>query len=198
MIYERLDEIPLARFVDVYLGDIDRVTDGKGRHSEAEKREAAGKLCSRYVQIVGGRAVSVRISRRNELLKREMRLTVLQSCRRLMGVGCWEGVGDILSGLGYRLDAGDKEGLRRKVEQVEATERYMLDKLMKEARQMDESGERMKREDFTKERVAVMSHVKMYIDPETFSAEDYAWMVRNMCDELDAAMKRSKTTKKKR
>ena len=41
-----------------------------------------------------------------------------------------------------------------------------------------------------------MSHVRMYIDADTFSAEEYAWMVKRMCDELDAAMKRANKKKK--
>ena len=54
---------------------------------------------------------------------------------------------------------------------------------------------KMDREYFTKERVSLMSHVKMHIDENTFSAKEYAYMVRRMCDDIDAMIR--STSKKK-
>ena len=53
----------------------------------------------------------------------------------------------------------------------------------------------MDREYFTKERVSLMSYVKMHIDESTFSAKEYAYMVRRMCDDIDAMIR--STSKKK-
>lgn len=187
MLYTELDKIPLSRFIDVYLGNINRVAEG-GKYSRAEKKEAAERLCSRYLSIVGGRSMLAQISRRNEVVKLQMRLTCLQACRRLMQVGAWDGVREVLGTLGYRMGPGERERMRAKVDSVEASDRYRMDKLLKDEKE-HVGKEVMDRTYFTRERVAVMSHVKMYIDADTFSAEEYAWMVKRMCDELDAAIR---------
>lgn len=194
--YKELDKIPLSRFIDVYLGDLDAVVSGGGNYSEAEKREAATSLCSRYVRIVGGRSALSQISRRNEVMKLDMRLCVLRSCRRLLAYGDEDSARDVLASLGYE-PVKDRTSLLRKLDSVESMDKYHLNKLMKSFEEK-EPGRKMTREDFTKERVALMGHVRMYIDSDTFCAEEYAWMVRRMCDEIEAALKsRQHKTKKK-
>lgn len=190
MIYTELDKIPLSRFIDVYLGNINRVADG-GKHSKEEKKAAAEKLCSDYLSIVGGRSMLSQISRRNEVLKLQMRLACIGACRRLISAGDWEGACKVFATLGYRLRPDDRIGIKAKADSIEASDKYRLDKLVSEFRQADKRPA-MDRTYFTKERVAVMSHVKMYIDSDTFSAAEYAYMVKRMCDELDAAIRASR------
>ena len=193
MIYTELDKITLSRFIDVYLGNINRVADG-GIHTKEEKMEAAKKLCSRYLSIVGGKSMLSQISRRNEVLKLQMRISCLDSCNRLMLLGEWKEVCKILVLLGYRFIDNEHEKIKGKIESVKASDRYRMEKIINEEHSSPGNFV-MDRTYFTKERVALMSHVKMYIDPDTFMAEEYAWMVRRMCDELDAAIR---STKKKK
>lgn len=197
MIYTELDKIPLSRFIDVYLGDTDRVADG-GTYTKKEKEEAASRLCGRYLGIVGGRQALAVTSRRNDALKVRMRLACLAACRVLICAGAPEDAVAVLGALGYPFPAADGEKMLAKVDSVEAADKYRLRKLEAEERRWRENAgnPKMDRAYFTKERVAVMSHVRMYIDADTFSAEEYAWMVKRMCDELDAAMKRANNKNK--
>lgn len=193
MIYKELDKIPLSRFIDVYLGNINRVSEG-GKYSTKEKKEAAEKLCGRYLSIVGGKSMLSKISRRNEVLKLQMRISCLDACKRLMSVGAWEEVCNVLGTLGYKMGDADRWRVKAKVDSLEASDRYRMEKIVNEEKG-NEGKAVMDRTYFTRERVAVMSHVKMYINPDTFSAEEYAWMVRRMCDELDAAIRSAKKKK---
>lgn len=197
MIYTELDKIPLSRFIDVYLGDTDRVADG-GTYTKKEKEDAASRLCSRYLGIVGGRQMLSVISRRNDALKVRMRLACLTACRELILVGATEEARGVLGSLGYPFPDADRGKMLAKVDSVMSADKYRLHKLQAEERREQENAgkSKMDRAYFTKERVAVMSHVRMYIDADTFSAEEYAWMVKRMCDELDAAMKRANKKKK--
>lgn len=73
MIYNDLSKIALSRFIDIFLGDIDKVVQGDS-HSIKEKVLAAEKLCNEYLSIIGGKSAVAQIIRRNEVLNIQIRL----------------------------------------------------------------------------------------------------------------------------
>lgn len=189
MIYRELDKIPLSRFIDVYLGDTDLVAEG-GNYSREEKEEAAGLLCSRYLSIVGGRSMLSVIARRDEELRVRMRLTCLCACRELIGYGEYERAREVLSWLGYPFPSADPLKMLEKVDGLSASDKYRLARMEETEKGLRSQGvKKMDRSYFTRERVAVMGHMKMYIDPEQFSAEEYAWMVKRTCEDVEEMMK---------
>lgn len=188
-VYKSLEDIPLARFIDVFLGDSGKAVK-EGTVGKQEAKRAARKLCGEYVSIVGGKSALAQLGRRDGMLRVQMRLACLDACRRLALLDDWDGVRGVLRALGYEFRPGERERMRRKLDSVEASDRYKLERMRASA--ATDGGVKMDREYFTRERVAVMGHVKMYIDPEVFTASEYAWMVRRMCDELEAAMKKAK------
>ena len=185
-VYNDLNEITLSRFIEVYLGDVSK-TVKEGECSEREQREAAARLCALYLSIVGGRSLLAQISRRDEMLRSQMRLSCLEACRRLSEAGDWAGVRGVMGALGYTFGEGERERMMRKLDSVEASAKYRLDKLRAAEEQAGKNAVKADRDYFTRERVAVMAHMKMHIDPDVFKAGEYAWMVRRMCDELEAA-----------
>lgn len=183
--YMDLGELTLARFIDIFLGDVDKVVkDGTSEHTESDRMAAAEKLCNDYMVIVGGKSVLSVIARRGELLKLQMRETCLNAARRLAVMGEWDGAMEIMGNLGYRVKP---EQLMGKIKSVQASGRYRMAKLQDGMKEKE--GVRMDREYFTRERVSVMSHTKMYIDEHTFTAKEYAYMVKMMCDEIDNMMR---------
>ena len=186
-----MNEITLSRFIDVYLGDVSKAVK-EGKCGKAEQREAAARLCARYLSIVGGRSLLAQISRRDEMLRAQMRLSCLEACRRLSACGDWAGVRQVMGALGYTFAPGERERMMKKLDSVEASAKYRLDKLRAAEEQSGKNAVKADRDYFTRERVAVMAHMKMHIDPDVFKAGEYAWMVRRMCDELEAATKRMK------
>lgn len=191
MIYTELDNMPLSRFIDVFLGDLDKVVIN-GKYSQKEKEKASEKLCNEYFSIIGGKSVISHINKRNEMLKIHMRMCCLERASQFMAMGEWEEVRNIMGALGYSFKSGEHDRIRARIESVMASDKYRLAKLQEFS---DNSGKtKMDREYFTRERVSVMSHVKMHIDENTFSAKEYAYLVRNMCEEIDAMIR---STKKK-
>lgn len=186
-----MNDISLSRFIEVYLGDVSKAVK-EGECSKREQREAASRLCARYLSIVGGRSLLAQISRKDEMLRTQMRLSCLEACRRLSASGDWDGVRSVMGALGYTFGEGERERMMRKVDSVEASAKYRLDKLRAAEEQQGKNAVKADRDYFTRERVAVMAHMKMHIDPDVFTAGEYAWMVRRMCDELEAAAKRIK------
>lgn len=180
MIYT-LDTIPLGRFIDVYLGDVDKAVDGG--HSEEEKREAAESMCQEYMEIVGGKSVLALISHRNEALKIAMRATCLRECETLANVGDCDSACKIMKSLGYSVKC-DKDAILTKIKSVLASDGYKLAKM-----QSKPTDSVVTRDSFTKERVAIMSHLKMHIDEYAFKAKEYAYMVKQVNDEIESMMK---------
>lgn len=60
MMYTELDKMPLSQFIDVFLGDMDKVVI-RGRYSQEEKVKASEKLCNEYLSIIGGGSLLFRI-----------------------------------------------------------------------------------------------------------------------------------------
>lgn len=191
MMYTELDKMPLSQFIDVFLGDMDKVVI-RGRYSQEEKVKASEKLCNEYLSIIGGKSVVSHINKRNEVLKIHMRMCCLESASWFIVMGEWDEVRNIMAALGYSFKSGEHDRMRSRIESVMASDKYRIAKLQELS---DNSiSAKMDREYFTRERVSVMSHVKMHIDENTFSAKEYAYLVRNMCEEIDAMIR---STKKK-
>lgn len=185
--YRDLDEIKLGRFVEVFLGNVEMVVKpgSKKKHSHKEMEEAAERLCCKYLEITGGKTMQARLTRRNEMLKLEMRLAALDACKKLVVLGNWEGVSSVLGKMGYSIPAGDRESLKRKVESLMATCGYRLEKLCATEAEIAKNAKGVTRDELTKERVAIMARMKMHIDPEVFSTKEYAFMVRRVCEEIE-------------
>lgn len=185
--YKDLDEIKLGRFVEVFLGNVEMVVKpgSKEKHSHKEMEEAAERLCCKYLEITGGKTMQARLTRRNEMLKLEMRLAALDACKKLVVLGNWEGVSSVLGKMGYSIPAGDRESLKRKVESLMATCGYRLEKLCATEAEIAKNAKGVTRDELTKERVAIMARMKMHIDPEVYTALEYAYLVRRVCEEIE-------------
>ena len=192
MLYTDLGKISLRRFIDIYCGDLEKTVE-RGKHSPEEMKEAAGRLCGAYLSIVGGKSALAEVHRRDEMLRSQMRLQVLQGCRAMMGYGDMEGVCRVMGVLGYAFKPEQEELVARRMESIRATEKFRLER-MRNAMPKAPGGN-TGREYFVRERVAVMSWAKMHIDPEVFTAEEYAWLVKRMCDELEYVNRQKNKTK---
>ena len=56
----------------------------------------------------------------------------------------------------------------------------------------EKKAEKPTKEAFTKERVTIMKYNKMQIDPKVITAGEYAWLVRQTCDEIEELNRKHK------
>ncbi|KAA6348656.1 hypothetical protein EZS27_003889 [termite gut metagenome] len=187
MIYDRLDNIPLNRFIDVYLGDTDKITDGEALAIE-KKKEIAAKLINEYSSIVSGKSVGIEISKKNEISNLKAKILCIEGCKVLMQEKKYSSVCEILSVFGYSLKEDNIEGIERRTNALAANlaMNYKTAMLKEEESKSKDRGEGVTRDSFTREKVAIMTHYKMNIDGDKIMAAEYAYMVKNMCDEADA------------
>lgn len=181
----KLDDISLRDFIDVYFGDFSKVGEG----TQEEQMKAASEMCMEYFQIVGGKGVAVQVSRRDKQLKIQMRSDCLDACEKLLIMGEIDGAIQVMSAMGYE---ATKENIVSKIDNIRKMDAYALKK-------MEESeGEKVDitREHFTKERCFIMGHLKMHIDERVFTAKEYAYLVKQVGDEVEAMMKANREVKR--
>lgn len=80
-----LDTIRLARFIDLWLGDVDAVV-AEGEATDEQKQRAALDLCNQYMEIVGGTQVQARLAQEKFISPgagRRSRRTLLAGWRSL-------------------------------------------------------------------------------------------------------------------
>lgn len=167
-----LEEITLHDFVEVYFGDFSKLGEG----SEEEQVKAAAELCMEYFSIVGGKQVSVQIAKRDKRLRIAMRGSLFDACEQMLSWGDTEGAISVMTAIGYKVSAS---AISTKIKNLRNTDAYALKKL-----EESEPSSELTREHFTRERCFIMSHLKMHIDDYTFKAKEYAYLVKQVSDEI--------------
>lgn len=178
--YHTLDTISMADFEQLYFGDIS-VVSKNGTGSEEELKAAATEIIQKYIQIISGESAAAELSKRNTVLKLEMRIVVLQAAKSLADARMYEDACKVMSALGYRLKPESKEAISRKIDGVLASDTYRLETAKKQAEK--ENVNEIDHDYFVKERVQVMRWAKMRISPDEITAIEYAYLIKAMCDE---------------
>lgn len=178
--YHTLDTISMADFERLYFGDIS-VVSKNGTGSEDELKAAATEIIQKYIQIISGESAAAELSKRNTILKLEMRIVVLQAAKSLADARMYEDACKVMSALGYRLKPESKDAISRKIDGVLASDTYRLETAKKQAEKEDTN--EIDHDYFVKERVQVMRWAKMRISPDEIKAIEYAYLIKAMCDE---------------
>lgn len=178
--YHTLDTISMADFERLYFGDLS-VVSKNGTGSEEELKAAATEIIQKYIQIISGESAAAELSKRNTVLKLEMRIVVLQAAKSLADARMYEDACKVMSALGYRLKPESKEAISRKIDGVLASDTYRLETAKKQAEKEDVND--IDHDYFVKERVQVMRWAKMRISPDEITAIEYAYLIKAMCDE---------------
>lgn len=180
MIYETLDEIPISKFIDVYLGNYTgMVTDGN--HSNVDLKKKATELIYEYSVIVKGKRQMVELYHKDEKLCLQGKICLLESCMKVVALGgCKKIAIDALEMLGYAV-AEDK--VEMKMRQILGKFQFQLEVQLKEdADGKEKDVEKVDKSYFTKEMAMVMKHNKFTFNPQEVSAAMYAYWLKDMID----------------
>lgn len=176
MIYKAdINELPLSVFIEVY------TNENHGVSFDIPTDEAVMKVVGEYMAIVGGKQIAAELVNSDRVLKLAMMVDCMTICENLMMLERWKCVGEVLADYGYSVKESDQAKMRQRVQTLKAKAEYDLSK--------EKSGEKPKekptKEHFTRERVTIMKYNKMQIDPKTMTAGEYAWLVKQTCDEIE-------------
>jgi hypothetical protein len=176
MIYKAdINELPLSVFIEVY------TNENHGVSFDIPTDEAVMKVVGEYMAIVGGKQIAAEVVNSNRVLNLAMMVDCMTICENLMMLERWKAVCEVLMELGYSVKESDHTKMRQRVQTLKAKAEYDLSK--------EKNGEKPKekptKEHFTRERVTIMKYNKMQIDPKTMTAGEYAWLVKQTCDEIE-------------
>lgn len=187
MYYKDLDQISVGKFIEVFCGNLDALVVN-GSHRQDDLSYAAKQMINEYMSIIGGKVLLAEISRKNEIINLRIKIDCMEACLNLIKINDWKHVCDMLSAFGYTVDVNDKEKINQRISSISANCKYRYDKLTSVN---SASTAVMDRDYFTRERVMVMGHFKMHIDKDVFTAKEYAFLVKRMCDDIDSMNRRS-------
>lgn len=189
--------ISLSDFYAVCLGDAAKAVR-KGIATQEQQEDAASALIAAYGEITGGERVRGELMQRDRLCRLEMRIIALGAVLSLCEAGEADGARRVLGELGVKVkDDATTEQMKAKANSLQARDKMQRDMLRKGLEGRAEKGGAATMADFVKERTEVMRHAKMYIDPASFTAAEYAYMVAAMVEEAEAARKQAEEMKTK-
>ena len=183
MIYKAdINELPLNVFIEVYTNENHQVK------FDLPTDEAVRKVVTDYMNIVGGKQISAEVVNSNRKLNLILTIECMTACENLILLEKWKEVCEVLMNLGYSLKESDKDKISQRVQTLKSKAEYDLSR--------EESAEKPKekptKEAFTRERVTIMKYNKMQIDPKVITAGEYAWLVKQTCDEIDELNRKHK------
>ena len=183
MIYKAdLNELPLNVFIEVFTNDNHEVK------FDIPAEEAKRKVVSDYMNIVGGKQISAEVVNSNRRLNLVLMVECMRACENLIILKRWKDVCGALSTLGYTLDESEHDRITQRVQTLKTKAEYDLSREEK----ADTGQKKATKEDFTRERVTIMKYNKMQIDPRTITASEYAWLVKQTCDEIEELNRKHK------
>ena len=183
MIYKAdINEIPLSVFIEVYTNDNHQVK------FDIPTEEAVGKVVSQYMSIVGSKQLAAEVVNANKRINLALMVDCMTACENLIIMGNWKGVCDVLLSLGYSLKVGDHDKIMQRVQTLKVKTKYNLSKEKTD----DKPKEKPTKEAFTKERVFIMKYNKIQINPNIMTAAEYAWLVKQTCEEIDELNRKHK------
>lgn len=183
MIYKAdINELPLNVFIEVYTNENNNI------EFDIEKDAAMKKVITDYMNIVGGKQIASEIVNMNRSLNLALMVDCMTACENLMLLNKWKEVCDVLLSLGYSLKESDKDKIKSRVKALKSKAEYDLSTERKD----EKKAEKPTKEAFTKERVTIMKYNKMQIDTHTITAAEYAYLVKQTCDEIEELNRKHK------
>lgn len=181
-LYTKCDEIPLCKFIEVYNGNLEALVIS-GFATGKELQNAASDIIQEYATIIGSKSLLFEMSRKNNHINSNIKILLLNAGRELLQIGLYKEASKILRPVGIVLSDNVTENeISNALSKIESNKAYIEMRLLMSKRK-EEMPISDKRIDFTKERMLVSAHFKMYIDPMQYTASEYGYMVKMMLDE---------------
>lgn len=194
MIYERLDTIPMAQFIEVLCGNVQALVIGGEETSQALEKKAK-ELRFAYYSIVNGKETKARLYGEDRELKVRMRLYCLAYANSMVKTGNKDGAVEVVQALGYTCTVDDVE---KRIANARRELEFLMGRMKQEKQQKkiekEENAEQM-REGFMRERAFLMTYHKMYIDIRVMSAAEYAGILALTDREINIRMRALKKKK---
>lgn len=182
----RLNQLSIACFVDLACGDLNVLLDGKEKADHESLRMHARNLLADYRMIVDESGMKSLILSHEEILREKAAIVMYQSCVRMLEMGAYDEVREILRDHVRNVSAMTDEQMAKEVENA-LRSAIFEQKRNDEFRKNEKSPESADMRKFFDMEVAfIMTYFKMSINTRETNAAVYANMVRQANNELKA------------
>lgn len=182
----RLNQLTLAKFVDLVCGDKDVLCCGEDENDHPTLVATAIRNIIMEYRVItdpGGTEASFR--QLEEWIKAKIKVILFTMCANLVELGQYARVRVILSEYGFSVSKWTDNRVSGTVQAELAKAQRKVDELEAESKEADEDREKI-RSRFDEQTAAIMAHFKFQIDPATINATLYANLVALCRREINA------------
>lgn len=177
---KRLDQITMARFIDVICGDYSVLLEKEENVDKEILEKCASKLILEYKTIVSPSQVKSMLIDKEEISKENAAILMFRICQTLISLKGYANVKDILTEAGYNVASMSEGQLKNKVDDL-LRAAFFAQKRNNEINRSDETDKITVPEDirssYYSEVAFLMTYFKMTIDINTITAVIYANIV---------------------
>ena len=197
MIYKaKLDAIPMRVYIDLVSGNTE------GLEFDIPLDKAFQVLTEAYTSIVSKKHVSMELTKQDTKLNLSIKLNIIDICKVALATEHNDDAYSMLTKIGFQPKDNQSDSITNTISSAEMNIKYKVAQVRQ--REKTEEGEQGNTKDidiadnFVRERVALMTNMKMYIDINVVTASEYAHMVRAMADECERMDKEMNKMKQRR
>ena len=178
-LYTKCDEIPLCRFIEAYNGNLKALIIS-GRSSDKELRLIFSRIMDEYNQIIENKNLQFAVSKRSLIIN-------------FIKLGEIDKISDLLTIVDIKnVNIETVADAEKLINKIESSLAYIRLRLKMTQEQLDSTSQINRKVDFTKERMILSAHFKMRIDDKTYTASEYANLIRLMLNEIEEVKKYGK------
>nr|DAM82913.1 MAG TPA: hypothetical protein [Caudoviricetes sp.] len=191
-LYTKCDEIPLYKFIEAYDGNLKALVIS-GKASEEELRLTFSRIMDEYNQIIKNKNLQFAVSKRSLIINYYTKISIISAILNFIKLGEIDKIFDLLAIVDIKnVNIETVADAEKLINKIESSLAYIRLRLKMAQEQLDKTSQTNRRVDFTKERMILSSHFKMRIDDKTYTAAEYANLVRLMLNEIEEVKKYGK------
>lgn len=191
-LYTKCDEIPLCRFIEAYNGNL-RALVITGRSSDKELRLIFSRIMDEYNQIIENKNLQFTVSKRSLIINYYTKISIISAILNFIKLGEIDKISDLLTIVDIKnVNIETVADAEKLINKIESSLAYIRLRLKMAQEQLDSTSQINRKVDFTKERMILSAHFKMRIDDKTYTASEYANLIRLMLNEIEEVKKYGK------
>lgn len=191
-LYTKCDEIPLCRFIEAYNGNLKALIIS-GRSSDKELRLIFSRIMDEYNQIIENKNLQFAVSKRSLIINYYTKISIISAILNFIKLGEIDKISDLLTIVDIKnVNIETVADAEKLINKIESSLAYIRLRLKMAQEQLDSTSQINRKVDFTKERMILSSHFKMRIDDKTYTASEYANLIRLMLNEIEEVKKYGK------
>jgi hypothetical protein len=146
-----------------------------------------------YNQIIENKNLQFAVSKRSLIINYYTKISIISAILNFIKLGKIDKISDLLTIVDIKnVNIETVADAEKLINKIESSLAYIRLRLKMAQEQLDSTSQINRKVDFTKERMILSAHFKMRIDDKTYTASEYANLIRLMLNEIEEVKKYGK------